>query len=213
MLVSEMLEMMALLSVGSDALTPSTQNIFLKYLNLANQILYTDTANINPDLLVDESITTEVNVDSVELSTTPFSVPKLYTNGSDRPLQHKFFLDFLDLKRNMRLSGRPQFFTFRKNELSFYPIESGKQYTLDVWYVPPVETLRADTGEESIPLPVSFHHVLVDTALYYLFLDEEGFKETKKAQEAKERAQKGKGRLIAYLYSNTCQTISTFSNA
>ena len=213
MIVSEMLDMMALLSVGADTLTPATQAIFLKYLNLANKWLYAETASLNPDLLVNESITTETGAESVDLAEEPFSVSKVYVDDFYSALELKFFLDFLDLKRNMRLSGRPQFFTFRKKELSFYPVETGKQYTLDIWYVPPVSTLESDTGEDGIPLPVAFHPVLVDSALYYLFLDEEGFKETRKAQDAKERAQKGKDRLVAYLYANTRQTISTFSNA
>jgi hypothetical protein len=212
MQVIEMLENMALLSVGPDNLTPKTKSIFLKFLNMANREIYNDTASINADIAVNEQITTVANSENVQLKHSIFSVSKVYVNNNYPGLGLKSFFDFTDLKKNNPSEGTPEIFTFRKKVLSIYPIRSILTYNLDIWYAPQPINITETTDEDNIPYPLSFHDLLVDTALYYLFLDEEGFKNTAKNQKAESRAKMRKSQLIAYLYANTNQTLSTFSN-
>lgn len=212
MQVIEMLEEMALLSVGPDNLTPKTKTIFFKYLNIANRKIYNKTANINPDTLINERIQTDLDSENVELADNPFFISAVYVDNKYPGLILKTFVDFIDVKKQVNGEGDPTFFTFRKKNVSIYPIRANLQYELEIWYSTQPKKIDETTLEDSIPYPISFHDVLIDEALYYLFLDEEGFKDTRKSIEAKERSEKQKKELISYLYSNTDQTLRTFSN-
>ena len=212
MQVTEILETMALMSVGGDNLTPKTKSIFLRYLNLANRNIYNKTASINPDLLINEQIQSIQNNEDVQLNQNPFLVSSLYVENQYPGLLLKTFLDFIDFKKNFNGEGEPQVFTFRKDTVSIYPIRANTQYNLDIWYTSQPIILDENTAENDIPCPLSFHNLLVDEALYYLFLDEEGFKDSRKSMEAKERAKDQKKELISYLYANSNQILGTFSN-
>lgn len=212
MQVTEILETMALMSVGGDNLTAKTKAIFLRYLNLANRNIYNKTAAINPALFVNEQLQPLLNSQEVQLAQIPFSVSKVYVDNQYPDLTLKTFSEFIDIKKKWNGEGTPEFFTFRNTTLSIYPIRSNVQYTLEIWYVPQPIILDETIAETDIPYPLSFHNLLVDEALYYLFLDEEGFKNTQKSMEAKQRAMNQKNELISYLYGNTNQTLSTFSN-
>jgi hypothetical protein len=74
-----------------------------------------------------------------------------------------------------------------------------------------MEGQELGTGEPGdIPHPV--YPVLADGALYYLFQEEGGFKNTQKELEARKRWETGKSRLLSYLYTSSGQTFSTFSS-
>lgn len=212
MQVTDILETMALMSVGGDNLTAKTKAIFLRYVNLANLNLYNKTAAINPNLFVNEQLQPILNGEEVQLGQIPFSVSKVYVNDQYPDLTLKTFSEFIDIKKKWNGESSPEFFTFRKNTVSIYPIRLNVQYTLDIWYVPQPLILDETVAESDIPYPISFHNLLVDEALYYLFLDEEGFKDTRASMEAKMRSENQKKELISYLYANTNQTLSTFSN-
>lgn len=212
MQVTEILETMALMSVGGDNLTQKTKSIFLRYLNLANRNIYNKIASINPDLFINEQIQTIQDSEDVQLNQNPFLVSVLYVENQYPGLLLKTFLDFVDFKKDFNGEGDPQIFTFRKDIVSIYPIRGNTQYNLDIWYTPQPIILDENTAENDIPCPLSFHNLLVDESLYYLFLDEDGFKDSRKSMEAKERAKDQKKDLISYLYANSNQTLSTFSN-
>lgn len=212
MQVIDILQTMALMSVGGDNLTPKTKAIFLRYLNLANGDIYNKTANINPDLLVNEQLQTNQDSEDVQLNQNPFLVSALYVENQYPGLLLKTFLDFIDFKKNYNGNGDPQVFTFRKDTVSISPIRANTQYNLDIWYTPQPIILDENTAENDIPYPLSFHDVLVNKALYYLFLDEDGFKDSRKSMEAKERSKDQEKDLISYLYANSNQTLGTFSN-
>lgn len=210
--VIEMLETMALLSVGPDNLTSQTKSIFLKFLNIANRKLYNKTASVNPDILINEDIETDEDNETVKLSNIPYLVSSVYIKDRYPGLNLKSFSDFVDVKKYINNSGEPQFFTFRKDLVSIYPIRPNTKYELDIWYSKQPDKITEKTVESEIPYPISFHDLLVDEALYYLFLDEEGFKDSRKSMEAKDRAIKQEKELISYLYSNSNQNLRTFSN-
>ena len=212
MQVKEMLEIMALLSVGADTLTPKAEAVFLRYLNVANINIFNKTASINPDLITTAELFTEVGSNMVFLDQKPFIIASVFLDEEPNPLTLIPFIDLILMRRKFREKTKPRFFTFTKKEIYLYPVEENQTYRVIPLYVPQPQPLEIDTDEADIPLPVSFHNLLVDEALYYLFLDEEGFKSPQRALEAKARAMELRSDLISYLYGNTNQTISTFSN-
>lgn len=210
--VVDMLQMMALLSVGTDALTPKTESVFLRYLNVANMNIFNKTASLNPDLLLNEELFTEVGDNRVFLNQKPFMIAHILIDNDPLPLTLVPYVDLILTNRRLREQGQPRVFTFRKETILLYPINPQKSHRVIPFYVPQPVPLSTGTGEADIPVPISFHNLLVDEALYYLFLDEEGFKSPQRAVEAKARAMELKSDLIAYLCGNTNQSITTFSN-
>ena len=207
-----MLENMALLSVGPDSLTPKTKVIFLKYLNIANREIYGKTAAINPDVVINETIQVQVGSDEIELNNDIFSVSSLYVNDQYPSLTLKSYMDFVAYKKWRTInSSDPEVFSFRKNTILIYPILPTTQYTLDIFYAPHPINIKESTDESDIPYPKVFHDILVDSALYYLFSDEEGFKSTRDKLESKERKESRLKDLNSYLYSNQNQSLSTYS--
>lgn len=212
MQIIDMLENMALLSVGPDSLTTKTKSIFLKYLNIANREIYGKTSSINPDIVINETIQVPLNNSTVDVDKEIFSIYNIYVKDKRNPLFLKPYMDFIAYKkRGFFNQSDPEICSFRKKTVFIYPIKTNVQYELDIFYTAHCTPLTEATAEEDIPYPKTYHDVLVDGALYYLFSDEEGFKSVRNKLEAKERKEERLKSLISYLNSNQNQNISTYS--
>lgn len=210
MKVSELLTLMGHLSVGNDNITPTERAIFLQYLNLAHLELYQETANFNQDLLVQENLISQQGSNTVTLSKMPYLVSTVYvlTPGKQK-LSRLSVADVGDYDVNDK--GTPNAYFVQKDAIRFITAQT-TAITVIVWYVPQPSVLTEATEEEDVPYPVAYHPVLADGALYYLFQEEGGFKNTQKEHEAKKRWETGKSRLLSYLHSSSGQTFSTFSS-
>lgn len=204
---------MSLVGVGADTASDSDKAIYLQYINQAHYELYNYTAALNEDLIINEQKSTTANSDNVNLSHRPLSVDKVYVEGYTKPLQQKRLMQFVNYKKQSPSPGSPYIFTFQSKKLSVYPIMKDKSYDLDVWYTPENVDLKDDTPEDEIPYPRSFHYVLRDGALYYLFQDEGGFKTSEKVRDQLVKWEKGKQDLYSYLFHKTGEVASTHSNA
>lgn len=211
MRVSELLTLMGHLSVGNDNITPSERAIFLQYLNLAHLELYQETANFNQDLLLMENLATEQGSNTVKLSRMPYLVSSVYVLTHKRKLTRLSVGEAIENDPDSSSKGTPCAYFIQKNILSFVPPQPALTSAI-VWYVPQPSALTEETEEVDIPYPIAYHPVLADGALYYLFQEEGGFKNTQKENEAKARWETGKSKLLSYLYSSSDQTFSTFSS-
>lgn len=211
MQVSDLITLMGTLSVGSDNVTASERAIFLQYLNLAHFQLYQETAAWNDDLLVSETLSTFAESPVITLSQFPFAMNSVFDNTNKQALSQKSIRDIIVDDPLLSKSGEPQIFYVIKNQLNFYPVPNDI-VEVKVWYTPQPSSLNENSEEQDIPYPVAFHQVLADGALYYLFQQEGGFKNTVKEGEARERWMTGKTSLLSYMYSNSAQYLSTFSN-
>lgn len=210
MKVSEILALMGTLSVGNDNVTPTERAIFLQYLNLAHLELYQETANFNEDLLVQESLMTEQGSNTVMLSQMPYIVSSVYVlTPHKQKLPRLSVIDGND--RHIAGTATPSAYFVQKNILSLVPTPMSVT-SVAVWYIPQPLPLTDAMDGEDIPYPAAYHPVLADGALYYLFNEEGGFKNTQKELEARKRWEVGKSKLLAYLYSSSGQTLSTFSS-
>lgn len=212
MKISKILDFMGVLSVGLDNVSDSERFIFLKYLNQAHYELYNHTAALNDDLIINEEKLTTINIDNVDLSQRPLSFSKVYVDGYTRPLKELRLIKFVDYTKNTS-SGSPCVFTWQVKKLSIYPLMKDISYNLDIWYTPVHVDLEEDTPEDEIPYPPSFHNVLLDGALYYLFQDEGGFKNSAQVDSQTVKWEKGKQDLYSYLFHKTGEVVSTHSNA
>jgi hypothetical protein len=211
MQVSDLITLMGTLSVGSDNVTPSERAIFLQYLNLAHFQLYQETSTWNDDLLVEETLRTSAELPIITLSQIPFVMIGVFDNTNKRTLSQKSIQDLIIEDPSFSATGKPKSFYLIKDQLNFYPVPSDI-LEVKAWYTPQPTSLKDNSEEIDIPYPLAFHPILVDGALYYLFQQEGGFKNTVKEGEARERWNNGKSFLLSYFYSRRPDSLSTFSN-
>lgn len=212
--VSDMINVMKTLGIGQVYGDKETNEIFLSFLNLANDQLYSETANINSGIFINEpNLISIVNQNSVTLTNTPFSISRVFPIGKTKALDGKSVLDFADYQFSNTSISDPCIYTSIGKNIMFWPFINDITYNINVWYVPERTMLDLTTPESSIPYPPSYQRVLVDGALYYLFQDESGFKNPRKENAAMERWDKGRMDLKSYFYGSNKMSIRTFENA
>jgi hypothetical protein len=211
MQVSDLITLMGTLSVGSDNVTASERAIFLQYLNLAHFQLYQETSAWNDDILVNQTSKNDGGSTTIILEKTPFSMNSVYDITNQNSLKQRSIRDILEEDPYFEATGFPNSFFIQNNILTLYPTQN-KSVEVKIWYTPQPTSLKDDSEETDIPYPVAFHPVLVDGALYYLFQQEGGFKNTVKEGEARDRWNNGKSFLLSYFYSRQPNSLSTFSN-
>ena len=210
MKIKDMIYSMKVLGIGEVHDDETTEKIALIYLNLAHNQLYRETANLNDDVLEEETITSVANQSYFNLSRKPFLISELYRQGYDYELEGLSSRDFRKYKRINRTYGNPIIYNRKGRTINFFPIISDVPYTFDILFAPEITPLAMNTEEDDIPYPIEYHGVLVDGALYYLFQDESGFKNISKENESLKRWDKGRMDLVSYFYGYNKQKISTF---
>ena len=209
MTVAELINLMGTLSLGNENISAQERAIYLQYLNLAHLDLYSATANLNQSLLLCQTLENEEGASSMTLPHNPFLIDRVYIASLKKGLKQSSLANILAVDPDLSQTGDPQSFYVQKDQLWLYPHQTSS-YTTTVWYVPNPAPLTENTPEEDIPYPIPYHPVLADGALYYVFQDEGGFKNTQRESQAKARWQTGKARLLSYLYYNTGYRFSTF---
>jgi hypothetical protein len=220
MRISELLTLMGNLSVGNDNITSTERAIFMQYLNLAHLELYQETANFNRDLiraepsmenLAHEEQARLAATNTVKLSRMPYLIISVYNLLTRQKLPRLSLEEVIEIDPGLSGKGTPTAYFVQKDTIRFVPAQ-GVAMPVIVWYVPQPQTLTETTEEGDVPYPVAYHPILVDGALYYLFQEEGGFKNTHRELEARERWKTGKSRLLSYLHSSSGQSFSTFSS-
>jgi hypothetical protein len=211
--VSTMVSIMQTLGIGAVFNDDDAKAIALEYLNLANDELYRETASINCENFINDNLVSVAGQNNVILTQIPFSVSKVFPIGFKKELKGISIIDLAERQFHDQTPRNPEFYATINTTLKFFPIMPTISYNLSVWYAPERSLLQIETPEYLLPYPISYQSVLVDGALYYLFQDESGFKNSQKENEALRRWTKGKTDLKAYLKDSNKQVISTFRNA
>lgn len=93
-----MINVMKTLGIGQVYSDDETNQIFLTFLNLANDQLYSETANINSGILVNEpALVSVINQNSVTLTQTPFSISRVFPVGKKKCIRWKISSRFCRL--------------------------------------------------------------------------------------------------------------------
>jgi hypothetical protein len=197
MKIDDMLNFMAIQGIGNDSPTDEDKTIYLKYLNVAHNELYSLIT------LWGSAKSTYFPVDIVNgQGVLPNDVMRI-ARAVD--VEHKQVLDVEDIARLeevdplLEATGTPTCYYIQEPYIHTYPATT---HTLQLRYFKFPNELTISTAETDIPYPAPYHHVLVDGALYYLLQAEGGFKAIPKIREAAIRWQTGKTALISYYGSN-----------
>ncbi len=213
MTVDKMISLMRILGIGEVYNDNDSKRIALDYLNLANDELYRETANINSRIFEKSTKTSVADESFITLDNEPFSVISVLSTVTKGFLKPYSVIDFDTYKTQRVYFGYPEIYSDLGAVISFYPLVAGTPYTFDVWSAKKRSLIEENTPESAIPYPSEYHGILVDGALYYMFQDESGFKNTAKENQALRRWLNGKINLTSYLYGSGRQYISTFENA
>lgn len=211
--VMDMINLMGTLGIGEVSSDKDSKRIALTYLNLAHDQLYSETANLNEKLFVDETHASIAGQDNFTLYTEPFSLIGVWVSGQPFPLRILPETEFYNYKKRRSYSGAPEICSIVGNKINFFPNDSGVSYTFNVKVCPNITPLQENTPESSIPYPILYHRVLINGALRYMFNDEAGFKNTTRENEAAKEWDNGRFELITYLYNFNRQSNYTYSNA
>lgn len=211
MTVTELVNLMGTLSIGADNVTSGERSIFLQFLNLAHFELYQQTANFNEDLTRVEGVETDPATSMASLSQAPYILQTVYDLTQKKCLSRLSHVSLSEDDPERIATGSPTHYLLQTNELEIYP-HSSTPARLSVSYIQQPTPFSETTPETDIPYPLAYHPVLADGALYYLFQQESGFRNTTRESAAAARWELGKARLLSYLYGKSPSSLSTFSN-
>jgi hypothetical protein len=193
--VSDLIDLMANLSIGLDNPSDSDISIFLKYLNLAYYELLQDSHAQNPDVpIIREELTcTDGVLDSTQYK--PFIIKKVWDAVSNTPLIPTNEKKISDKDPGLKTIGQPQEWYYASGQVNIYPLYTGQ---IGISYLKIPDSLKITTSSDQILIPKIFQQILADGAAYYVFQQETGFKDAMKQAESKIRWKDGKIKLFNY---------------
>ena len=209
--VLDIINLMGTLSIGNKNVTNTDKETYLVYLNIAHCKLYRDTAIFNESLLKTETIPLTQGSNEIVLSDNPFCINKVYLQHSNNNLKRLHLTDIIEYDPGFIQKGTALGYYNVKNIIKLYPFPLLSFGDAIVWYKPGVKLFNMLTQSQEIPYPVEFHPGLANGALYYLFLDEGGFRSTQKEKEAEIRWQSDRGEILQYFMNSSMKPIRTYS--
>lgn len=211
MTVVQILTLMGSLSFGDKNITETETSLFLNYLNLAHLELYGETASFNQALYRSEEPEKLQDISYVILENPPYIMGQVYVPSLKKHLQQISMQEAIQEDPDFTKTGTLDKYVVHKQLIKLLPYDPSP-IDLLVWYIPEASLFVKNTPEAEIPYPRSYHNILADGALYYVFQDQSGFKNPQKMEEAKRRWILGKQRLLSYLRGFNKTSLSTFSN-
>lgn len=198
--VSEILKLLATLSIGLDDPTDSDVVVFMQYINLCYFEIIQETISQNPLCVIKKEVLdcTDGKVDS---TSSPIFIPKvIYDSASNIALSGTTFDEVIENDPGITQKGNPTQWYYSGGFINVYPYIAGlKAQSIGIQYIAQPPKLQSSTKSEDILIPPLFQQILADGASYYLFQSESGFKDQMKMQASIARWETGKQKLFAYM--------------
>lgn len=205
--VSEILKLLATLSIGLDDIDVTNPNdgdvvVFMRYINLCYFELLQATISESPTVV---KLNEQLDCTNGVLASTAQTVfiPKvIYNISSNVPLTGTLEEDVLKNDPGLTKTGIPQEWYYANGVLNVYPLATSlvsQGGGFGVRYIPQPSSLTSSSLSSDILIPNLYQQVLADGASYYIFQSEAGFKDQMKMQSAMARWEDGKKKLFAYM--------------
>lgn len=200
--VSEILKLLAILSIGLDDPQDSDIVVFMKYINLCYFELLQATLSQNP-LAVKLNEHLDCNNGVLAATSQNIFIPKqIYNIASNLPLTPTIESNVLENDPGLTKTGEPQQWYYANGVINVYPlttslVSDGKGF--GVRYIPQPVPLTVSSLSADILIPALYQQVLADGASYYLFQSETGFKDQMKMEASMARWIEGKQKIFAYM--------------
>lgn len=141
----------------------------MRYMNMVYAEAYRVTSSQYPTLLLtSENISMTSGVGTI--AAAPFTVMRVKNTSTNRILEARSKLDVEELFPTMTDTGEPAYYYMEGTTgLRSYPLDNA---TLQVRYIPSVNTLASTGVEADIKIPPEFHEMLLWGTLVYMAYDE-----------------------------------------
>jgi hypothetical protein len=213
--VSEILKLLATLSIGLDDPQDSDIVIFMKYINLCYFELLQETISQSPLVVKLNEQLDCINGVLAPTSQEIFIPKQIYNISTNLPLAATLESKIIDNDPGLIQTGDPQCWYYANGVINVYPlatslVTSGNGF--GVRYIPQPKPLTENSVSADILIPTLYQQVLADGASYYLFQSETGFKDQLKMQTSMVRWMEGKRKIFAYMKNISGKNIfSTYS--
>lgn len=200
--VSEMLTLVANVSVNEDEPDSVLTARHLRYLNLAYNRIWTRIAKANGNILeTTQSVT--VTSGAGTLSPVPYKVQSVVdtTNGNILEFKNPLWLE--EQNPDLDDTGTPKYcYISGSSTLNVYPSSS---ITARVRYMPQITELTSSTTSANISLPAEHHQIIPVGALMWIFLDERDARSEAEISRMKFEYRELMGELLDHLSTNGTQ--------
>lgn len=200
--VSEILKLLATLSIGLDDPDEGDTAVFMKFINLCYFELLQAVLNESPTVV---KLHEKLDCTNGVLSATskPIFFPKaVYNIANNVPMTGTTEEDILKFDPAIKNTGNPQQWYHANGVINTYPLSTSTVVGgggFGIRYIAEPEPLTALSLSSDILIPTMYQQVLADGASYYVFQSETGFKDQTKMSSAQMRWEDGKKKLFAYM--------------
>lgn len=212
--VSEILKLLATLSIGLDNPDDSDIVVWMRYINLCYFELLQATLSESPTVV---KLHEKLDCTNGILAPTSQSIfiPKMvYNIASNTPLNKSLEEDVLNIDPSLTKTGTPQQWYYANGNINIYPITTNAVNAgggFGIWYIAEPNLLKSISLSSDILIPKVYQQLLADGASYYIFQSETGFKDQNKIDRAQTRWEDGKKKLFSYMKNISGKNIlSTF---
>jgi hypothetical protein len=218
--VSEILKLLATLSIGLDDIDVSNPNdgdvvVFMRYINLCYFEILQATLSESP-LAIKLHEELDCGEGILESTSQPIFIPKtIYNIASNAPLTGTLEENVLKKDPGLTKTGTPQEWYYANGVINVYPLTTSlvnEGGGFGIRYIPQPAPLTYSSLSSDILIPSLYQQLLADGASYYIFQSEAGFKDQMKMQSAMTRWEDGKKKLFSYMKNISGKKIlSTYS--
>lgn len=181
---NDIITQVANISAGEDSPDSADTARILRYVNNGYRQVYRQVAKINKNkLLTAENVS--ITSGSGTMTVTPLSIERVVDTTTDEILKEadiEWIEKYLDA--DIDDTGSPEYFYWdgAGTTLKTFPLNTT---TVRVRYLPAPTDLTSAGAETTISLPVAYHDILVEAALFYMYQDENDIRSAQEIQVAK----------------------------
>lgn len=212
--VSEILKLLATLSIGLDNPDDSDIVVWMRYINLCYFELLQATLSESPIVV---KLHEKLDCTNGILAPTSQSIfiPKIvYNIATNSILRRSLEEEVINIDPSLTKTGTPEQWYYANGDINIYPIVTSAVSTgggFGLRYISQPNPLKATSISSDILIPTLYQYLLADGASYYIFQSETGFKDQNKMALAQSRWEDGKKKLFSYMKNISGKNIlSTF---
>lgn len=213
--VSQILKLLATLSIGLDEPQDTDIDVFMQYINLCYFELLQETIAQNPFIQTNHD-KLDCNNGILDTTSNPlFIILSVYDIARNFSLDATTFDKIDQIDPGLTKTGQPSQWYHHDGVINVYPLTTslvGDGGGYGVKYIKTPNELTPNSTSSDILIPPMYQQILADGASYYVFQSETGFKDQTKMKLSMDKWEVGKRKLFAYMKNvSGKKTFSTYS--
>jgi len=201
--VSQIIDLVAQVSFNDDVPSATDRARILSYINLANNDVYQQVAQIGSAFLSNAQQLT-LTAAAVDLPSDFFKSISVVDLTNGFTLSAKQVEDIEKEDPLLDATGSPVHFYIEGGQMKVYPAED---IDLRLRYTPNLALLEDNDSLSQVTYPAQFHQILVEGGLYYMFEDERDIRTNAEIARSEVRYEKLKTNLVNYYKTESRQPL------